>query len=100
MQSSYYARLRRKMILDTKKIGVDSFNGASPSQDTINSCKLKSTRPDKFFFVQEASFIKPHSLILFQNIVPFFYCQLPTFFYFLLIGKQMNFLIVFCHSLM
>jgi hypothetical protein len=38
------------MILDTKKIGVDSFNGASPSQDTVNSCKLKSTRPDNFFF--------------------------------------------------
>jgi hypothetical protein len=40
MQSSYYARLRRKMILDRKKRGVDSFNGASPSQDTVNSYKL------------------------------------------------------------
>ena len=28
MQSSYYACLRRKMILDRKKRGVDSFNGA------------------------------------------------------------------------
>ena len=46
MQSSYYARLRRKMILDRKKRGVGSFNGASPSQDTVNSCKLKSTCPD------------------------------------------------------
>ena len=26
MQSSYYARLRRKMNLDKKKRGVDSFN--------------------------------------------------------------------------
>ena len=73
------------MILDTKKRGVDSFNGASPSQDTVNSYKLKSTCPDNFFFfffyLQEASLIKPHSLILFQNIVPFFYCQLPTFFF-------------------
>ena len=59
MQSSYYARLRRKMILDRKKKGVDSFNGASSSQDTVNSCKLKSTRPDKMFctriFFYEAS---------------------------------------------
>ena len=28
MQSSYYARLRREMILDRKKRGVNSFNGA------------------------------------------------------------------------
>jgi hypothetical protein len=84
MQSSYYARLRRKMILDRKKRGVGSFNGASPSEDTVNSCKLKSTCLDKFF-VLETPFIKPRSLILFQNIVPFFYCQLPTIFYFLLI---------------
>jgi hypothetical protein len=34
------------MILDRKKRGVGSFNGASPSQDTVNSCKLKSTCPD------------------------------------------------------
>ena len=49
MQSSYYAQLRRKMILDRKKRGVGYFNGASPSQDTVNSCKLKSTCPDKMF---------------------------------------------------
>jgi hypothetical protein len=30
------------MILDRKKRGVDSFNGASHAQDTVNSCKLKS----------------------------------------------------------
>ena len=49
MQSSYYARLRTKMILDRKKRGVDSFNGALSSQDTVNSCKLKSTCPNKMF---------------------------------------------------
>uniref|UniRef100_A0A2N9FGK8 Helitron helicase-like domain-containing protein n=1 Tax=Fagus sylvatica TaxID=28930 RepID=A0A2N9FGK8_FAGSY len=41
MQSSYYARLRRKMILDRKKRGVDSFNGASSSQDTVNSYRIE-----------------------------------------------------------
>jgi hypothetical protein len=95
MQSSYYARLRRKMNLDKKKRGVDSFNGASPSQDIVNSCKLKSTCPDKMFctrsFFYKASFF-------FKILYHFFYCQLPTIFYFLLICRQMIFLIVFCHN--
>ena len=47
-------------------------------------------------FVQEASFIKPHSFSKYCTI--FFYCQLPTIFYFLLISRQMIFLIVFCHN--
>ncbi|GMY05259.1 hypothetical protein FCV25MIE_00504 [Fagus crenata] len=39
MHSSYYARLRRRMILDKKKKARDSFDGASSSQDIVNRCK-------------------------------------------------------------
>ncbi len=50
MQSSYYARLRRRMILEKKKKkGRDSFDGASSSQDTVNRCKLKTSCLDKMF---------------------------------------------------
>ncbi|GMY24161.1 hypothetical protein FCV25MIE_19403, partial [Fagus crenata] len=39
MHSSYYARLRRRMILDKKKKARDSFDGSSSSQDIVNRCK-------------------------------------------------------------
>jgi hypothetical protein len=70
------------MILDGKKRGVDSFNGASSSQDTVNSCKLKSTCPDKMFSTRIFFYKASLSYSFSKYCTNFFYVNYLQFFSF------------------